>query len=1482
MFSKFSHIILGLILVIQIPNLLLSQTEEHVSVMDRIRIVPNAEMTTFNPGMGDVEGSLGSEEYKVSYTAVVNLVYGREKLTDISGDLWGFKVNFSLVDESDVAFYSGQVTIQSFLSKTIYIDQKRIPLDIGLAKLKIESIYTSDDDWITESDNLFDIVQNIPDDIRLELKVEASRYDYLNPSSTCTGLNLTQDGENLLVKWDHLNGAESYQIEFGFVTGYLFPGLVVTDHFQSPVRVEVPTNYFSMPMTYPPGNLYVRVRPVGRYIRDGITDPSIENFSVTGAWSEEDSVEIEFETDRNWQATTSFAEDGKFKKVIGYFDDGLKSRQSVTNISTDSTVIRASTSYDFEGRPVISVLPAPDLTSNSLAFKPNLDELEPTTFENGPLHPLPTTNGAGLYYSDSNSATMGLHTSYVPDAEGFPYTQMKYLNDPTGRVKAQSGVGAQYQLESGRETKYYYDDPSETQLRRLFGKNVGLAKYYKRNIVQDPDSQLIVSYIDIAGNTIATALAGKSPGNVQKLDSEDAGTYNITENLIDNNVIDTSSGISRVTTTIFNELPGLEYTFNYGLTGLIVGHAPELCVSCKYLLTFEILNPCGDSVYKDTILYSGADLCTDTTFAETIASFPLTFEQVGLYTITKTLKIIPLTMEEWLEILAPLLPDSTYFDSLYLAQIDTTECLKSCEEMCRDSIMAANPELDSFALEEAIKGCVFVNCLDTFYTEASGILCDAILTQMKFQLQEGGCYYNYWADTLNRLDNLTFIVEGQPVDGEDMHDVLTGDIIWEDSWLDTLALIHPDTCCYQYCLSLRESRAFDLRAQFLFTWSDIDGVDTFLLHEDPFFVTGGPGHSFHNAMRDSLLTYGSYPPPHYGSVEACGLPPESNIGIIDFIECIMPDSADIIKMETYISLYQGLKEKFIKLASPCGNPHNPACTACLEIPDEFTDIDSLDEAMDFANDSLIGLCADVCQGQATMIANMIFASCTDANWQELYDTLYNHCIMVCGWQNPMGMFLEEDLQTPSLQAVIDWLGHYSCDTLLFDSLIVVPFDSVYFPLGYPQNAGIDVVDTVCASDSINLYVLHDSLYIQSLDPAYADSLLGDQQFLLDTGIYYFVGYDPLCGQLGEPPSFAFDSANFSWFNIEATWAPGTLLGAWPELSDFEDPGCYTFGFYTPSKPGACSDYSEITIYVPGCDSIELVIDSIANCIVAAHLDYGDNTGPIDTIIWNVTIDNGSPEPYTEGDTLSNGTSYQFEVVIAFLACCDTLFLNGEVDCGCEVCTTQTIDICNERFFGLVTAEGDTLYLPSDIQATCDSNFSVANDNFVDDLQTALQAWDSCGMPEVSWEFLNDTMGCPCVRITIAGSSIIFDYIFSVPDVPVYYFDTTSCDSIAIRSIASTPSTQLISALDKDAYINLYPNPAKASFTLDFYHSYSINNFNVRIMDFSGTLVWNQNYSSFGFSDNINIQTFGIPPGFYKVVVRDDVGIYFSTIVIMRQ
>ena len=81
-----------------------------------------------------------------------------------------------------------------------------------------------------------------------------------------------------------------------------------------------------------------------------------------------------------------------------------------------------------------------------------------------------------------------------------------------------------------------------TELRRLFGSNVGTASHYKKNYVVDANGQVSVSYLDMAGRVIATALSEITPAGLLPIYSGSEGSVIV--NLDQHHQIDYENRVS--------------------------------------------------------------------------------------------------------------------------------------------------------------------------------------------------------------------------------------------------------------------------------------------------------------------------------------------------------------------------------------------------------------------------------------------------------------------------------------------------------------------------------------------------------------------------------------------------------------------------------------------------------------------------------------------------------------------------------------------------------------------------------------------------------------------------------------------------------------------------------------------------------------------------------------------------------------------------
>ncbi|MFI5129705.1 MAG: DUF6443 domain-containing protein, partial [Chitinophagales bacterium] len=435
------------------------------------------------------------------------------------------------------------------------------------------------------------------------------------------------------------------------------------------------------------GNIYYRIRAVN--IGENGT-------RANGPWSSRvdyyfDGHQPEF----NWQVTTSFAEEGKRNTVIQYYDGSLRPRQTVTKDNISGKTITAETFYDGQGRPAIQILPVPGISTiikyqadlnrfnNQLPQQDPADifDLQPLNGGSGNLRPLDGDvdhPGADYYYSIKNPDKDGVN-KYIPDAGGYPYTQTQYTPDGTGRIMKQSGLGPEHKFGSDHEIKYYYGSPSQEELDALFGTEVGNRTHYFKNMVKDANGQMSVSYVDMHGRTIATALAGEHPDNLEELKINNALMYppgqpteRIDRNLLDNNTNIVKGNAIEAINTLLVSVPD-EYDFTYSLDpgNLELPSCTtnvQLCYDCLYDLEISVTDESGDEEplvwkFKNVTLNPDDNCATPSPGLELVSNPSGSIPEIngnsinfqaqlasGSYSVRKTLTISESSLQHYLEL----------------------------------------------------------------------------------------------------------------------------------------------------------------------------------------------------------------------------------------------------------------------------------------------------------------------------------------------------------------------------------------------------------------------------------------------------------------------------------------------------------------------------------------------------------------------------------------------------------------------------------------------------------------------------------------------------------------------------------------------------------------------------------------------------------------------------------------------------------------
>ncbi len=524
--------------------------------------------------------------------------------------------------------------------------------------------------------------------------------------------------DELSVSWPTVVEADKYDLEWTYidsaamVSGNYHTGgnpdpLKIFDN--SATRVTTAATQYKIPLFYDgSGSLFYRVRPV--------QEPS-HQLRIEANWSSGYASGLGrfdytgHQRNLNWQSTISYAEDGKRKVVMQYFDGSLRSRQTVTKDNTSYTTIVAESIYDYQGRPAIQVLPAPTM-ENIVRYSQNFniglngnaydythfDEIIDSSYYcSASAEPMKIDSGAARYYSPENPLVDSGYHKFIANAMGYPFTETVYTQDNTGRISAQSGVGSDHRITSGRETKYFYGTPDQKELDALFGTDVGDYSHYFKTMVRDANGQYSVSYTDMHGRTIATALAGVLPEDI-KLDSlKHRKTRMVTETLADSSNMVIKDLVIESTKSLVVSLAG-DHVFSYNLDpkSLVRDDCNDIpvCYDCLYDLEISITDDCNNQKLGghafDTVLHNFT--MVDTTCDNPAQGFSFNFTKFlpeGEYQITKKLSVNRYAMDYYRDSIFNRKNACTTEEEMinYRKQLEALviQCKPSCES-CIDSL----------------------------------------------------------------------------------------------------------------------------------------------------------------------------------------------------------------------------------------------------------------------------------------------------------------------------------------------------------------------------------------------------------------------------------------------------------------------------------------------------------------------------------------------------------------------------------------------------------------------------------------------------------------------------------------------------------------------------------------------------------------------------------------------------------------------------
>ncbi|SIN69220.1 RHS repeat domain-containing protein [Chitinophaga niabensis] len=526
---------------------------------------------------------------------------------------------------------------------------------------------------------------------------------------------VTDSTDEITVNWPVTLGADVYDLEWAYIDSsalesgrYGSPLNAALIFANNTTRVTISANSYAIPLLYDNGGvLFYRVRAVQekKEYRRMETDWSTDFPGGLGSYAF-----CGHQRNLNWQSSVTFAEEGKRKIEIQYFDGSLRGRQAITKDNTTNTIIVAESFYDYHGRPAIEVMPAPTINT-VLKYTANLnnavngaeydkdqyDRLEtPADFLLASAKQMSTSSGSNQYYSPNNPDKLVGISQYIPDAEGYAFVETEYVQDNTGRISRVSSAGRTFKLGGGHESKYTYGTAPQEDLDALFGTEVGYNTHYFKNTARDANGQYSVTYLDMHGRTIATALAG-SPlsASLDDLPTKDVTVKTDSLSGVGKNIVQDLRLESRSSQTVAE---AGTYTFKYELTSPVLRkkdcNGVEVCYNALYDLNIRIT----DDAYNqrlggkpfDTVIHSVQgveDINNSCTPKQLNFEFSI-FLREGSYEITKSLAINKEAMDYYRDSIFLKSSLCTSVEQIIAAKKEeqrSLDCFPTCES-CLDSI----------------------------------------------------------------------------------------------------------------------------------------------------------------------------------------------------------------------------------------------------------------------------------------------------------------------------------------------------------------------------------------------------------------------------------------------------------------------------------------------------------------------------------------------------------------------------------------------------------------------------------------------------------------------------------------------------------------------------------------------------------------------------------------------------------------------------
>ncbi|MCD6065617.1 MAG: hypothetical protein K0S33_443 [Bacteroidetes bacterium] len=574
-----------------------------------------------------------------------------------------------------------------------------------------------------------------PADLYLDAKISSERlYTFSTGLSVVSNTLYAVTGNELEVKWDYAPGYEEFELEWTFVdryspvTGiYKADTQINYDLDHDATRIVTPNNYYRIPLSYDNGYIIYRVRPVGKDINGRRLEGQWQSIPPSGtvaaalSFSNLIVAVAAYQPNYNWSSTKTFSEDGKMGTGIDYSDGALMVHQSLARLNTEEKAIVHTTLYDHYGRTRISTIPAP-VANKDLYYRTQLNmidigggpvEFDKTIFDDcniscsGASFQLDPVNSTGAtnYFSPNNPDQAGANT-YIPNANGYAYAQVEYTPDQSGRISSTTIPGSVHTLGSGKQTDYYYSNPTQVELDRLFGSEAGRARLYTKNYSKDANGQTTTSYLDPYDRVVATALVGDEPASLEAIPDKTT-IETLQDDLVAYSLLDSVNYCITVNSSIFVSGANDQETYSYSaqLGTFIPEECQNICLKCVYQLDISIKDECGveyfdhdrdaetpPQAYSGTIgpvePYVSDCENPNPPFIDFQSPVTIVFPHVGNYTVYKKICVSNKPEADYVRIFReePTCKRSlcTFFDSI-IGTRKFTDCEPSCDD-CQRSI----------------------------------------------------------------------------------------------------------------------------------------------------------------------------------------------------------------------------------------------------------------------------------------------------------------------------------------------------------------------------------------------------------------------------------------------------------------------------------------------------------------------------------------------------------------------------------------------------------------------------------------------------------------------------------------------------------------------------------------------------------------------------------------------------------------------------